>query len=800
MTLTPYRPQGPDLGDIPPGVSYGPNSQLYPSLTPDSEGIPWGRYFDVVKRHVLMISVIVVAGSLLGVVAARRVHPIYDAQSTVWIASQTSPQSGPIRPQQLLPATSWVELMRSYAIVDPVVRELRLNVSPKISGDSIYFRSFESLPTLHPGAYVLKVEGGGRYTLSTAKGLIIERGLTGDSIGRKIGIAWIPDAKLLKPGRVLEFNLTAPRTTSLALLSTLRTTLPDDGQFLTITLSGSDPNRTATILNAWVEQFVESASSLKKRHLLEFKKLLSDQLSVAETQLRTSESRLENFRVNTITLPSGGNIVATGTATTATPDPSVTAYFQQRGTLDDVQQERVALEQIVAGAQQGPIDPQSFIMLPTILNDAPQLRAALEELSSRQASLRTERQFLTDANPRIVQLNGTIRALQYETIPRIVQNVLQTLRLRERELNQRLETRSAELKGIPARAIEEARLVRQVSASENLYNVLKARFEEVSLAEAQTTPDLSILDYALPPTHPNSNDAPRLILLAILASIGFAAALSLLHDRMDSRFRYPEQATRELGLTISGTVPKLRASRSGDFQVEQMSQVVEAFRTLRLAMRYEFPHNRPVKLTVSSPSTGDGKSLVSSNLALAFASAGHRTLLVDGDVRCGSLHSTFASPVTPGLVEYLSDGIGMDTILRSTAFENLYLVPRGTRSNRAPELLVSDRMAAFVARAGEQFDVVIIDSPPFVAGVDAYALAAATGNILVVLRQGLSDRKLAGAKLTVLDRLPIRVLGVVINGVPSGGMYRYYGTDYAGGSVQKPAGNIATPHGLVMGA
>ena len=119
--------------------------------------------------------------------------------------------------------------------------------------------------------------------------------------------------------------------------------------------------------------------------------------------------------------------------------------------------------------------------------------------------------------------------------------------------------------------------------------MLKARYEEVSLAEAQTSPDLSVLDFAVPPTHPNSNDAPRLLLLAILASIGIAAAIALLHDRIDRRFRYPEQATHELGLTIAGTVPRLRPNRGGEFQVDLMSQVVESFRTLRLAVRYDFP-------------------------------------------------------------------------------------------------------------------------------------------------------------------------------------------------------------------
>jgi Mrp family chromosome partitioning ATPase len=176
-------------------------------------------------------------------------------------------------------------------------------------------------------------------------------------------------------------------------------------------------------------------------------------------------------------------------------------------------------------------------------------------------------------------------------------------------------------------------------------------------------------------------------------------------------------------------------------------------------------------------------------------------LLIDGDVRRGTLHSTFDIQVTPGLVEYLSNGVGLDTVVKSTLTENLFLLPRGTRANRAPELLVSDRMGALIQIARQKFDVVIIDSPPFIAGVDAYALAAAAGNILVVLRQGVSDRKLAAAKLSIVDRLPIRFLGAVINGVPVGGMYRYYGTDYShDGSHSNPVGSLATPRGLVVGA
>ena len=565
-------PPGPGewTGDAPPTQNWG-----------EPAGIPWARYFDVVKRHVVLIVALTVVGSAVGFVAAMRVKPAYEAQTTIWVNTASGQQAGPIRAQTLLPTASWVELLRSYAIVEDVVRRLNLNVSYKQRVDSVLFRNFVSGASLRPGPYVLKVDAQGqRFVLSRADGTAVEQGTVGDTIGRKVGFAWVPDRQLLKAGRLVEFSVATPRGAAMGLVAAVRATLPENGQFLRIALTGSDPQRTARTLNAWAEQFVASSIDLKKRHLLQFKQTLGDQLGVAEAQLHGAESELEAFRVSTITLPSGSTARANSAA--AAPAPATGGYFQHQATLDDIRSDRLALERILADAKGGPINPQAFLMLPSILNNTPQLRTAIEELSSRQAALRTEQQYLTDANPRIKQLLEAVRVLEQETIPRITLSVLASLRAREPELNTRISAESRELRAIPSRTTEEMRLSRRLTASENLYNTLKARYEEVSLSDAETAPDLSVLDLAVAPVLPTSNDAPRLLLLAVLASFGLSVCLALLHDRFDRRFRYPEQATHELGLTIAGTVPKFKVNRRGDFGIETMSLAVESFRSLRL--------------------------------------------------------------------------------------------------------------------------------------------------------------------------------------------------------------------------
>ena len=764
----------------------------------EDRGIPWSRYVDAVKRYALLIVAVVTAGSFIGSSVASRVKPTYEATSIVWVNSPPNgaQQSGPIRQPQLVSAVSWLGLVQSFAVVDAVVSELRLNIVAE-QFDSAAIKNLQWTPATRSGAYQLKVDKVGRaYTLSTANGKIVERGSVGDSIGRKVGLQWQPDSAELKPGRFIAFQIRSPRDISVSLIRGVKATLPDDGQFMKISVNSTSPRHAARVVNAWAAQLVKSSGALKKNHLFEFKRILGEQLALAENELRASENDLERFRVNTITLPS----TPSGAAAVTQADPSITNYFQERAELDELQSERATLERMVADARGGAINPQGFLQVPSILNNAPQLRSALDELSLRKATLRTEQQFLTDANPRIKQIQEAIRVLETETIPQITRDVVSSLRAREPELGARIAVGSQTLRAIPPRTTTEMRLARKVAAGENLYNSLKARFEEVSIAEAQTTPDLAVLDTAVAPNLPTSNDGPRVFLIAVVASIGLALAIALILDRLDPLFRYPEQATHELGLSIAATVPKFRPTRRGDFQLTALSQAVESFRTLRLALRYDFPDGVPVVLGVSSPAAGDGKSLIAANLGLAFASAGSKTLLIDGDVRRGALHSIFDAPVTPGLVDYLQGRLPIESIVRATSSENLYLLPRGTRRDRAPELLVSDLMTGLIRAMREKFDVVIIDSPPLVAGIDAYALGAAAGSMLIVLRPSFTDRKLAAAKLQVLDRLPVRILGAVLNAVPGGGAYRYYGADYpyGNGSGSEPFLDLATPKGLVL--
>ncbi len=268
----------------------------------------------------------------------------------------------------------------------------------------------------------------------------------------------------------------------------------------------------------------------------------------------------------------------------------------------------------------------------------------------------------------------------------------------------------------------------------------------------------------------------RLFAAGLLAGLGLGLVGAVVADRFDRRVRYPDQITRPMGLPILGVVPRVKDRQAGPAD-EHIAHVIEAMRSVRLSLSYAYGAAGPVQVTVTSPAVGDGKSFVSANLALAYAEAGQRTLLIDGDVRRGALHRALQAERKPGLTDFLAGLAPLDVVTRSTMYPSLDFIGAGTRFRDSPELLGSAAMAELLARLRASYRVILVDSPPLGSGVDPYTLGTLTGNVLLVVRTGATNLDLALTKIGMLDRLPIRLVGVVLNDVRPGGAYQYYSYD-----------------------
>ena len=777
--LTPQSHPAPLPAAAPPGAA---PAQAWPNWGVDGAeqergGPKLPRYLAALRRYKWLVLGIIIAGTGIGLGATQLVRPEYEARATVWLAADT-PQDGqnrmaPIRSGPVVNQSAWDDLLKTGAVLDNAVIRERLYVRPANARDHALFEGFGIQQSLRPGTYSLAVDAAGsRYTLSEDARGTVEEGAVGDSVGRALGFQWMPDWSEIGRNRTLKFTVVHPRAVTGSIISNLSATLPDRTNLLQVSLRGVDPRQTAATLNAVLEEFESTATQLKKRNLVLFTKELEKQLSYAEEQMRAAEGALQGFRTRTITEPGDNLVLPSGTVFSTSP--ALSQYFQQQVTAENLRVEREALERAITQSRSGDVSPAAFLTIPSV-QQAPNLTALLDSLTVREAQLRTLTTIYTDSHPTVRQVRQGIERLRRQEIPGAASGLLAEVRRQEQRVQSRVAAQRTDIQQIPARTIREASLQRDLTSKANLYSMLRDRYEEAKLAEASAMPDVAVLDTAVTPSRPISNSAPSIVLLALLLSVGAGLGVALVLDLSDRRFRYPEQAMHELGLTILGAVPTIKRVDGGKPDAAEAAQVVEAFRTIRLGLTHAYDSTRPVQLTISSPGPGEGKSLIASNLALSFAEAGYRTLLIDGDIRRGELHAMFAVNRRPGLIDYLVGSTSLPSVTRHTAHDNLTLIPCGSRRHRGPELLWSPVMSRLISEMRDRYDAIIVDSPPLAAGVDPFVLGTATGNMLLVLRTGETDRKLAQAKLSDLDRLPVRLLGAVLNDIqPQLSSYRYY--------------------------
>jgi tyrosine-protein kinase Etk/Wzc len=356
-------------------------------------------------------------------------------------------------------------------------------------------------------------------------------------------------------------------------------------------------------------------------------------------------------------------------------------------------------------------------------------------------------------------------------IPAHAQILVAEMRTRESDMDSQMGNMEQELRQIPARSIESGQLQRQVAIADNLYRQLENNYQASRLAEVTQVADMQIVDEPNVPFSPVSDTRRDLFFMILAGSLGLGLALAVLRDRVDPRVQYPDQVTAGMGLNILGAVPALRGGRLGS---GDMALAVEAFRSIQLSLTHAAADGGPIMVTFSSPGASDGKSFVTSNLAIAFADMGHRTLVIDGDVRRGTMHKLLGATHKPGLTDYLSGRTDRRTILQETRYPLLHFIGCGSRQDSGPKLLGSPKMRNLMRDLRADYDVILVDSPPLGACVDPMILSTLTRNLVLVVRSGSTDRTLAESKLDALDRLPVRVLGAVLNDVTQGGPYRYY--------------------------
>jgi len=740
-----------------------------PEVSGDLAGAPvqstdWARLGSAALRYRWWILALAGAGTVGGIGAGRFLPPRYQVQATIWIQSSEARGGagrGPIGANQLFESFAWVDLLKSYVVLDQVARDLRLYVSPA-RGAGRAFVGFTVSDTYRPGKYRVVVDKtGSSFRLLGATGDLLQEGTVGDSVGAALGFRWSPAAAALPAGSDFAFTVRPLRDAARGLAGALSISLDPGGNFLRIGLTGEDGTRAAATVNAIAQRYVEVGAELKRVKLHQLGTLLDEQLRAARENLRRAEDALGNFRVR--------NATFTPTVEAA----SATVALAPRLEMEQLRSDRDAIERVLARTRESGGSPEGLAFI-TAVQHSPEVSGALRDLTAKQAEVRALSTRYTVEHPAVQRLLGQIAELEQRTIPSLAQALIDELVAREHVLEPQIAAGERQLRGVPQRAIEEARLRRDVDLATSLFTSVQQRYDEARLAEASSVADIRILDAAVAPQDPLKEKASRLVVLGFVAGLGLGLVGAVLADRVDPRMRYPDQVTRQMGLPILGVLPHVRNRAAGPDD-EEVAQVIEAMRSVRLSLTHFYGGNGPMVITITSPGIGDGKSFVSANLALACAESGKATLLIDGDSRRGALHRVVKRARKVGLTDYLAGGLSLEAVTQTTLYPSLDFIGAGSRFRDSPELLGYPTMGELLERVRAQYGVIIVDSPPLGSGVDPYTLGTLTGSLLLVLRTGTTNLALAHTKLAVLDHLPIRLLGVVLNDVrTTRGVYRHY--------------------------
>lgn len=292
---------------------------------------------------------------------------------------------------------------------------------------------------------------------------------------------------------------------------------------------------------------------------------------------------------------------------------------------------------------------------------------------------------------------------------------------------------------------------------------MQKKIERLEEGWKSETVDLAFEEIVEAHDQPVSPEPGKLVLLSLLLGALLSVALPLLLTYFDRTVSRPEQVESILHLRVLGAVPEFSApatARGGTpEQLESFRPVAANLLALASAS------SAPQVLMVSSAVRGEGKTLVSSNLAISFADLGVRTVVVDCDLRHSGIHRQFGYRRSPGLADVLRGELTFEDACRPTAHHDLSILSAGKPVDTGTELLGSEAFTALMKRLREKFDWVLVDTPPVLGFSETSILQKHVDGVVLVIRSGFTPRATVKAAIEMLQVNGATFHGAVLNGV-----------------------------------
>lgn len=421
-------------------------------------------------------------------------------------------------------------------------------------------------------------------------------------------------------------------------------------------------------------------------------------------------------------------------------------------------------------------------------------------LKSESVDLSLETQSVLE---RLVAIEAKINELKIkesEVSARFTQEhpAYRTLIQQRGSLMQEKEELNKQIKALPETQQEVLRLMRDVEVNQEIYVGLLNKVQELRIMKAGTVGSVRIIDQAMVQPEAVKPKKPLIAILAAMLGAMASIGLVLLKAAFNKGIESPEQL-EEQGVSVYAAVPVSEAQTKTDRLAnlgrkrKQVSKTVpllaatspedlavEALRSLRTSLHFAMLESSNKVLMISGPSPGVGKSFISANLAAVLAQAGQRVVVIDADLRKGHMHRYFGGANETGLSSYLSGQAQLQDITQETSTANLTFISRGQVPPNPSELLMHDRLKQLVDTLSDEYDLVLVDTPPILAVTDAAIVGQLAGSSLIVTRYGVNSVKEVDITLTRFAQNKVEIKGAILNCMErrASNEYGYYAYEY----------------------
>lgn len=397
------------------------------------------------------------------------------------------------------------------------------------------------------------------------------------------------------------------------------------------------------------------------------------------------------------------------------------------------------------------------------------------ELDKELGKLRIEKinmqQQYTAAHPMLIATNTQIKSLEVQ----------------RKELEQTL-------KVLPSSDQIAVNLLRDVKVKKTLYLVLLRKIQELQVIQAGTISNLHILAFAKMPDAPLPTKNIFIYTTSTLLGLFLGIFIILGRQFISSKIYDPNWSEKEFDLPNLAIISYCKEQKHNLAQFDSTIQVpllahidpknlaIESLRSLRTSLQVSLVGANNNIISILGITPGVGKSFISANLAYLIASMGKKTLLIDADMRRGTIHKYMGVAASPGLSEVLNETVALDKALTSTLHENLTCLPRGNHPTDPSELLIGQRFKTLTQTITEQFDVVIIDTAPILLVTDAVIVSGLTGINYLVLGAGEHQPNEFEIALKRLQSAGVNLHGSIFNYTKQQAkkrMQHQYGNSYA---------------------